>query len=654
MVKFRPTAVPLISFDPYFSVWSFNDNLYDDVTRHWSGIRNALTGAVEIDDEWYRFMGKFQLDDRNYFVEPKIIEQSDLKIFATKTVYTFENDILVLEVCFRTPNLVDDLKLLSKPISYISYNFKTKDEKKHNIKMHFGVCTEICSDNQCEYVEIKKTGYSISCGRTDNKLLSQSGDEVLTECGYFHLAQRDAKYFTYKCRDLRSFCKFGCEIPDITEPTRICDEYPVMSVTKEYQCTCGASDFLCVGYNETFSVEYFGEKLKPYWTKYYDSFEQVLNSAINEYELVNKKCDEFDAEFEKKVIVQGKKYRDITALAYRQIIAAHKLCEKDGKLLYFSKENSSNGCIATVDITYPTMPMYLIMNTDLVEGMLRPIFEFVEGDHDWEYEFAPHDVGQYPVANGQMYDDMRVKDGNDGNNQMPVEECGNMLLCVAALCKKKNEYVFAKEHFSVLEKWADYLVKIGYDPDSQLCTDDFAGHLAHNANLAIKGILGIAAWGNILDNMGYDGKKYTEIAKEYAGKWKKAAIDGDHYSLTFDKKGTWSIKYNLVWDKILELNVFDKDIYDTEVEYYKTKINRYGIPLDCRSDYTKSDWQMWSTCLTEDKDYQNAIIDAMWNMICDIKERVPFSDWYNTSESSYKGFQARSVQGGLFLPLLTF
>ena len=151
-----------------------------------------------------------------------------------------------------------------------------------------------------------------------------------------------------------------------------------------------------------------------------------------------------------------------------------------------------------------------------------------------------------------------------------------------------------------------------------------------------------------------EGEKYLSEARDLAKQWKEKAYDAKtgYYRLAFDQPETWSVKYNLVWDKLFGLDIFDKDIFETEVSGYLTRINRYGLPLDCRKDYTKSDWQMWSTVLTENKEYEQAIIDAMWTCMDEIRERVPFSDWYNTSTPHMVGFQNRTVQGGLFINLL--
>lgn len=324
-------------------------------------------------------------------------------------------------------------------------------------------------------------------------------------------------------------------------------------------------------------------------------------------------------------------------------IAAHKLVtDKEGTLLFLSKENFSNGSIGTVDITYPSAPLFLVYNTDLLKGMMNPIFYYSESGQ-WKKPFPAHDVGTYPVANGQTY-------GGD----MPVEESGNMLVLATAIAIVDGNADYAAQHWEVLTTWANYLLKEGLDPKNQLCTDDFAGHFAHNTNLSIKAIMGVAGYGKLAEMLGKAdiARQYTEVAREMAAKWVKMANDGDHYRLTFDKPGTWSQKYNLVWDRLLGLNIFPKEVAATEMAYYKTKQNKYGLPLDNREDYTKSDWILWSACLTGSMEDFNALMVPVWNYANETTSRVPLSDWHFTSDGTQRGFQARSVVGGYFMKML--
>ena len=667
---FLPRAIPLVTVDPYFNIWSFDDHLYDDAPRHWTGKRNAMTGVIRVDGTWLRFMGKLELNAEDYYMEPEVIPQTEVEIRPTRTIYHFENQQVALTVEFMTPLLLSDLKLMSRPISYVSYQVKSRDGKEHEVLVYLDITAEAAVNTSDQSVQFGKDARSIFCGRGDENMLTKSGDDMRIDWGWLHLAAPEHKYIILSTEGKRRICRRpwwepGVEFDGLegimekgVRPWhQVRDGYPALGCWKEYTVSTEspAEGFICLAYNDLKSIQYFGENIDAYWKSDGTTFEEALDAAIHDYQEINARAAAFDAELKAEAEKVSRKYYDILSVAYRESIAAHKLIMVDGELKFFSKECYSNGCIGTVDLTYPSMPLYLKYCPQLMEGMMNPIFHLAD-TVQWPFPYAPHDMGQYPLANGQVYGLNHHTHVLDEKYQMPVEESGNMLLCVAAVCKAENSIEYAVKHKEILTRWTDYLVSVGWNPENQLCTDDFAGHLAHNCNLSIKGILGIAAWAKLLGQMGEkeQEQKYRAEAEKLAREWEKAAFDGDHYRLTFDGEGTWSLKYNLVWDTLLDLNVFDRKVAETEVKYYLTKMNPYGIPLDSRCDYTKSDWEMWTTMLTDNVEYRDKIIDTMWEAVCDMDRRAPFPDWYHTEKAVAEGFQNRSVQGALFIRLLNW
>ncbi len=406
-----------------------------------------------------------------------------------------------------------------------------------------------------------------------------------------------------------------------------------------------------LAYDDLYAIEYFQRRERAWWRRNGADAADLLRSARREHDSLLARSKQFDTELTADLRkTGGEKYAQLAILAYRQTLAAHKLvADADGTALYFPKENFSNGCIATVDVIYPSAPFTLLFSPRLLKAQLQPVMDYARMDR-WRFPFAPHDLGTYPQANGQVYGGGERTE----ENQMPVEESGNMLILLAGLAHVEGNADYAARYWPQVTKWAEYLKEKGLDPENQLSTDDFAGHLAHNANLSIKAILALGAYSQLAAMTGHqqDAARYRQTAQEFAMKWSELGVDGDHYKLAFDKPGTWSQKYNLVWDKLLGLNLFPKEIARQEIAYYLTKQNAYGLPLDNRRDYTKLDWVLWTATLTENRSDFDKIVAPAWQFANESATRVPLTDWYDTKTAKMQGFQARSVDGGLFNTML--
>jgi len=238
---------------------------------------------------------------------------------------------------------------------------------------------------------------------------------------------------------------------------------------------------------------------------------------------------------------------------------------------------------------------------------------------------------------------------------MPVEECGNMIVLVATICEKDGNVDFAVENMDLLEKWCKYLVDFGEDPQNQLCTDDFAGHLPHNCNLSLKAIMGMAGFSRILKSLGRNDEadELMKTAKKYSDSFlERAKNDDGSTSLAYHLKNTFSLKYNSVWDRIWKTDLLPDSFYKNEIIRYKAEALPFGVALDSREKYTKSDWLLWAACLADEREDFEFFCELLWNAYNTMRTRVPMTDWYYADTSHQVGFQHRTVQGGLFLKLL--
>ena len=640
MIK-RPVAVPLFTVDPYFSIWSCSDKLYNGYTKHWTEKPWPIFAGVYIDGVAHVVAGT----DHDYKTLRSRMHQTDLQITPLSTVYTFENDAAKVKLTFTTPLLLDRLDILARPVSYMAYEVEVKKENAEDVQFVFGISSQGCVNRHDQNIEFKKTPFSLCCGNVVQNPLSQAGDRVTIDWGYLHLCDRDA-YISGPPRMHGGIETIGrsTDVRKITYNFPLNKTYnPHSDMPYLFTVRNELSGVITVAYDEIKPIEYFYTQVDEYYTKYFDSFEQMVKAAIKEYPEIKKMCDEFDSKLMAEAGKLSPAYEYITSLAYRQAIAAHKLIEDtEGNIIFLSKEDDSNGCIGTLDVTYPSIPLFLKYNPELVKGMLRPIIKYASSD-EWTFDFTPHDVGRYPIANGQVYGNNKLK------FQMPVEEAGNMLLCLAAVKKYKNgDTELFDANRALMEGWVNYLLKYGYDPADQLCTDDFAGRLARNCNLSLKAILGIAAYADLSGDA-----SYMETAKQWAANWEKDA-KADHVGtrLTFDKGESWSMKYNMVWDSLLGYNIFSDEVKKNEIRVYTEKMNRYGVPLDSRATFTKIDWLMWSTCIWKDQAYFDLVCEAITNMLNETTDRVPMTDWYDTNTAEYRAFINRSVVGGLFINLL--
>ncbi len=647
---FRPPAVPLVTSDPYLSIWSEADHLTDDATRHWTHRVHSLVSLIRIDGKAYRLMG----------VEPKSVPplpQIGLDVFPTRTVYRFANEQVRVTLTFMTPLLPDDLNTLSRPVTYLTWGVQSADGAPHRVSLYDSAGSQIAVNSPRQPVEWGRESSGglavLHAGAAEQTYLRPQGDDTRIDWGYAYLAAPSARCTSSigAAKSLEaSFVETGT-LPasdDTRMPRPSNDAEPALAVAFDLG-TVRSEPQSChamIAYDEIYSIEYFGTRLRPYWRRHGATPERMLQAAERDYASLARRCAKFDDELMTDAErLGGLKYGRILALAYRECLAANGLAaDSKGSPLLFTKENTSNGDIATVDVIFPMDPMLLLLSPTLAKASLVSNFDYAASPH-WKFPNAPHDLGTYPRAFGR----------DDGGEGMPVEESGNMILLTDAVAHAEGNAKFAVRYWPQITQWAKYLEQYGLDPEDQLCTDDFMGHLAHNANLSVKAILALAAYGDLCRMKGdaEGANRYAKLAKTDAAHWISVADAGDHSLLAFDQPNTWSQKYNLVWDRLLDLNVFPPEVAQKEIAFYKSRLLPYGLPLDSRTHLTKTDWTIWSATMAQDPVDFRTLTDPIYRYLQETTARDPIADSYMTDNPASGGMHARPVVGGFFIKMLS-
>jgi len=655
-VTLRPPAVPLVAVDPYFSIWSPADRLTDAATVHWTGRPHPLNSFVRVDGEAFRIMGATPADTA-------AMPQTSLVVHPTRTAYTFADKRVRITLTFLTPALPWDLDLLSRPITYLSWNIVSGDGKPHQVQLYVDCGAEVAVNTPDQAVGLDYPvveGLAVArMGTGDQPVLARRGDDVRIDWGYAYLATPAAPGVSVTGgnggRMRRAFVT-GALLPTPAGPSApapVTESRLAMAASWDLGAvgTTPVTRWAMLAYDDVKAIRYFARDLAAYWRRGGMSMEQLLVTAARERDTLARLAREFDTELVNDLTAAGgAEYAAIGALAYRQTLAATKLAaDANGQPLLFPKENFSNGCIATVDVIYPMAPQYLLFGPSLAKAMVVSNLDYASSPR-WKFPFAPHDLGTYPHATGQVYGGGEKTE----ENQMPVEETGNMMILVAAIARMEGDADFAGRYWPVLTRWAEYLKAKGFDPENQLCTDDFAGHLAHNVNLSAKAIVAIGAFAQLAAARGEQAvaQEYRALAEQFAARWAKEAAEGSRFRLAFDRPGTWSQKYNLVWDRLLGLNLFPASVGQQEMAFYRNAQGPYGLPLDSRRLYTKLDWITWTATLTGRRADFEALVHPIFAFLNTTPHRVPMTDWYWTHDATKAGFQARSVVGGVFLRLL--
>ncbi|RYP92057.1 hypothetical protein DL770_001835 [Monosporascus sp. CRB-9-2] len=604
----RPPSIPLAVKSPYLNSWlnvgGDEENggyLAGGWPRFWAQQITGWTGFIRVDGVSYAWLGAAP--------GAALVNQTHFSYTSTRSTFILDAGGKVeMSVTFLSPVTANDLRRQSLTFSYLDVDVHSLDGASHDVQLYADVSAEWASG---DLGSIFQWDYDTADGVAYHQFARQQQVEIQevnqqASWGTWYWSTKDGKGLTWQSgldTDVRgNFIWDG-----------------VLTNTK-------GTDFRLVNQNW-------------YMTFFYNDYDEASRIATD---LDSKIAAD-------SLAAAGRDYLTIASLSVRQTFGALQFTGTAEDPVVFLKEISSNSDIQTVDVIFPAIPLILYLNPQLVPYLLKPLFLNQENGH-YPKRSAIHDLGIFPLAKG-------YPEGND--ESMPVEESGNMIIMVLAYAQRTGDVDYLNAHYPILKQWADYLVDESLIPARQLSTDDFAGMLANQTNLALKGIIGLRAMSEIAELTGRaeDAASYGETARWYIAQWQDLGInkaaDPPHTTLSYGNASSHGLLYNLYANSLLGFgyDFVPKSVYDWQSAFYPTVALEYGVPLDTRHTWTKTDWMMWAAAIASE-DTRNALIRLLARWISATNTNMAFTDLYGAATGDYPNpslrFTARPVVGGHF------
>ena len=655
----RPPAAPLIVRSPYLSTWQSTTESPGTWQSFWNDDTTAMAGIARVDGASFVFAG-----------DPGIgtaLQQTHLKLTATRSVFTLHGGGVEITLEYLSPVEPGDLQRQAIPMGWVLVTARSIDGASHDVSLYLDITGEwLTADPSQPFtwapVTVPRAGGAVQAWTmqlTQQQVLTEIDDRA--QWGMIILATPQIPGLSYQSGSSNTvraqFVDEGVLLDtDDTSYTSIDgDGYPSFGFAVDLGQVDGQPQTrqFSLGQVRAPLVSYLGRPLRPLWTEYFSDWQQMLASFHDDLAGARKRADALDAKVSADATkAGGAEYAALCVLALRQAYGGTELAVGPDNLPWaFVKEISSDGDTSTVDVIFPAFPVWIYLDPQYLSLLLRPIFGYPESGR-WTAQFAPHDLGPYPTASG--YPD-------DGGENMPVEESGNMLIMAAAYTRAApgtTALVYLQANYRWLKRWADYLVATLPDPGRQNQTDDFAGTIAHSVNLALKGIVGVAAMGQIAEACGQpaDAAHFDAKARQFIAYWlRHAQAPGHrHLGLTYRRAGrrAWGNTYNAFPDALLGTGLVPESVAAEQAAFYRTKTNRLGLPLQTPHRYGKTDWQMWLAAWLHRYPISRELIEREYRYANTTQVRVPFCDLYDTVTGDQifgsEGFRARPVQGGIF------
>ncbi|KAF7714464.1 Uncharacterized protein PECH_004944 [Penicillium ucsense] len=625
----RPPSYPLAVRNPYLSTWMPSDQVQQlpfAEPQFWAGQELGWSVIIRIDGQAWSLMGIPNLDAED--ILPARVLRAEFT--STHTIFDFSAGPVGLTLDFFSPVSPPNYVRQSLPFSYMTVRLKNawgreiqvysdidgrwtgqSDASVHDLEVHGELIFHALSVKDApkyeEANDMALWGKAILASRPQSlsRLSALAGDAhavrtAFAETGWLNLSKSSWSP--------RHIVALAHDLGKVSESVNVT---------------------FAIGYEREQAIKYLDQPYTGFYRSEFPTTGEALSFFFDDFDGVKHESEKLDTELSSfATAAAGPKYADIVALSLRQAWGGIDLTIPDKSratsgVMAFIKELSSDGNVNTIDVIMPAFPIYWVMNPEWIRLLLDPVMLYLESGR-WKLPYMIHDLGsRYPYAIG--HDDQRAE-------PMPIEECGNLLILALAYVRATGDHSWSNRYLTIFQKYADYLVTNGIDIAEQLSSNDAAGPLANETNLAIKAAIGIKAYGILSGN-----QTYSQIGNDRADLLFRQSLGTNEYQTHFTLQypghsRTWKIPYNLYPDLLLDLQTFPEEAFSMGSRFFNSVRGEYGVALDNRQDWAKSDWNMWLAG-TFEPNTRDEFVDDLWAFMTNGKHHWPFSDRYISTAS---------------------
>jgi hypothetical protein len=193
--------------------------------------------------------------------------QKKVEITATQTKYQFQCGPVDLELIFLSPLIANDLDLLSRPVSFVSFVVNTNDKKTHSGEVYFGASGNISRNQTNQKIKITdvkiNNSHGLKVGTAEQPILKRKGDDVRIDWGYLYIQGGDPHTTTPQVLlDNIKNNKFNHDKSMMAEGDEVflSSDFSFKNIGQK-----PGMGRIVLAYDDLYSIQYFGQNLQAWW-----------------------------------------------------------------------------------------------------------------------------------------------------------------------------------------------------------------------------------------------------------------------------------------------------------------------------------------------------------------------------------------------------